>query len=214
MQATGKIIYIVGPMKLQNDALASCLRRENGDKYFLLENIEDIPQQDDHPLQSWVLFDCHRKDPERILTELRPYLKKKPLTNHTVLFNVPRDQGVEGQCVLEGIQGFFYEQDSLELFLKGIRAVCEGKLWLSRKIMTRCILEGTHQEKSLKNGNVTLTRSQKEILALMAVGSTNKEIADKLCVSPHTVKTHLYNIFNKINVSNRMQATLWAAKNL
>jgi LuxR family transcriptional regulator of csgAB operon len=214
MQATGKIIYIVGPMKLQNHALASCLKGETGDECFLLEHIEHIPQLDDHPLQRLVLFDCHRKDPERILAELRPYLKEKPCTNHTVLFNVPRDQGVEGQFVLEGIQGFFYEQDSLGLFLKGIRAVCEGEIWLSREIMTKCIVEGTHKEKASKGGNATLAPRQNEILALIAVGGTNDEIADKLCISPHTVKTHLYNIFKKINVQNRMQAALWAAKNL
>jgi len=214
MQSTGKIIYIVGPIKLQNDALASCLKRETGDECISLERIERIPHQDDHPLQRLVLYDCHRKDPEIILAELRPYLKSKPSTNHTVLFNVPRDQGVEAQLVLEGIQGFFYEQDSLELFLRGIQAVFEGQLWLSREIMTNCILEGTLQKKASKNGNANLTPRQKEILALMAVGGTNDEIADKLCLSSHTVKTHIYNIFKKINVSNRMQAALWAAQNL
>ena len=55
---------------------------------------------------------------------------------------------------------------------------------------------------------------QIEILAMVAVGATNDEIADKLCISPHTVKTHLYRIFKKINVPNRVQAALWAAKNL
>jgi DNA-binding CsgD family transcriptional regulator len=49
---------------------------------------------------------------------------------------------------------------------------------------------------------------------MIAVGATNDEIADKLFISPHTVKTHLYRIFKKINVPNRVQAALWAAKNL
>lgn len=49
--------------------------------------------------------------------------------------------------------------------------------------------------------------------SLVAVGATNEEIAEKLCISPHTVKTHIFNIFNKIDVSNRLQAGLWAAKN-
>ena len=48
----------------------------------------------------------------------------------------------------------------------------------------------------------------------MAAGSTNKEIADKMFISVHTVKTHLYNVYRKINAANRLQATLWATKNL
>jgi len=49
---------------------------------------------------------------------------------------------------------------------------------------------------------------------MVAVGATNDEISDKLCISPHTVKAHLYRIFRKINVPNRVQASLWAAQNL
>jgi DNA-binding NarL/FixJ family response regulator len=102
----------------------------------------------------------------------------------------------------------------LNNFLKGIGAVLDGKLWLSRDIMTRFILEGTGKDKSLKKDSDKLTERQIEILAMVSVGSTNEEIADKLCISPHTVKTHIYKIFKKINVPNRVQASLWAAKNL
>jgi LuxR family transcriptional regulator of csgAB operon len=59
-----------------------------------------------------------------------------------------------------------------------------------------------------------LTPRKLEILALISTGYTNDEIAEKLLISPHTVKTHLYNIFKKIKVPNRLQAALWAAKNL
>jgi LuxR family transcriptional regulator of csgAB operon len=46
------------------------------------------------------------------------------------------------------------------------------------------------------------------------MGATNEEIGAKLCISTNTVKTHVYNIFHKIKVPNRLQAALWAAKNL
>lgn len=59
-----------------------------------------------------------------------------------------------------------------------------------------------------------LTRREMEILDLIADGYSNQQIADALFISPHTVKTHLHNIFKKINVKRRLQAALWAAQNL
>ncbi len=59
-----------------------------------------------------------------------------------------------------------------------------------------------------------LTQREVEILDLIATGFSNQQIADELFISPHTVKTHLHNIFKKINVKRRLQAALWAAQNL
>lgn len=59
-----------------------------------------------------------------------------------------------------------------------------------------------------------LTLREREILLLIAGGATNQVIAESLCISPFTVKTHIYKIFKKIRASNRVQAALWAAKNL
>jgi DNA-binding CsgD family transcriptional regulator len=49
---------------------------------------------------------------------------------------------------------------------------------------------------------------------MIAIGKTNKEISEELYISPNTVKNHLYTIFKKINVTNRIHASLWAAVNL
>jgi len=53
-----------------------------------------------------------------------------------------------------------------------------------------------------------------EVLKVMATGAKNSEIASSLNLSPHTIKTHIYNIFKKINASNRLQAVNWAQENL
>jgi LuxR family transcriptional regulator of csgAB operon len=68
--------------------------------------------------------------------------------------------------------------------------------------------------RSINNNFTILSRRETEILGMVAVGAKNDEIANKLCISPHTVKTHLYNIYKKIHVGDRLQAVLWAAKHL
>ena len=59
-----------------------------------------------------------------------------------------------------------------------------------------------------------LTEREMEILKVLTSGAKNEEIANKLFISPHTVKTHLYTIYRKIQVNNRLQAVIWANKNL
>ncbi|MCM1003763.1 MAG: response regulator transcription factor [Candidatus Gastranaerophilales bacterium] len=68
------------------------------------------------------------------------------------------------------------------------------------------------KEKTINKGvNVeALTPKEKEVLALVAKGASNQDIADKLCVRDVTVKTHLNSIFKKLKVSNRTQAVLLA----
>ena len=215
-RSTGNAIYIVGPRRLQNEAIASCLERETGDQCFVLGDISNIPLdgEEDQGRQRLVLLDSQGKGQKNVLAELRPYLRQKRSGNRVALFNVSRDLGIEKRCVAEGIRGFFYEEDQLENLLKGVRAVLNGDWWLSREVMIKCILEGTDEDISSKRANEILSSRQIEILAQVAVGASNDEIAEKLCVSPHTVKTHLYNVFKKIKVTNRLQAALWAAKHL
>ncbi len=57
-----------------------------------------------------------------------------------------------------------------------------------------------------------LSPRELEVLSHMGRGLTNREISDSLFISPHTVKTHVVNIFNKLGVNHRTQAVVWAAR--
>jgi LuxR family transcriptional regulator, positive regulator of biofilm formation len=214
--SNGMAFYIVGHRRLENELMASYLEWKTGDPCVVAEKINHIPT--DNPKNNGqpklVFWDCHKKDLKNLLTELRSYNTHKQSENYIVLFNVPTDLEFEKKFVIEGIHGFFYEHDPLDVFLKGVKTVINGRLWLSRDMMTKCIFEGTGKDNSSKSQIENLSQRQIEILALVTVGATNDEIADRLCISPHTVKTHLYRIFKKINVPNRVQAALWAAQNL
>ncbi len=58
-----------------------------------------------------------------------------------------------------------------------------------------------------------LTAREIEVLRLVAEGHTNTEISEKLFISPHTVKSHVVHIFNKLGVNDRTQAAVWASRN-
>ena len=55
-----------------------------------------------------------------------------------------------------------------------------------------------------------LTEREMEVLRAVAYGKTNKEVAERLCISPNTVQVHLRNIFAKVGVKNRIEAVAYA----
>ena len=211
------LIYVVGPMKAQNILMASYLERETGAECLAIENFAEVPvtgQENSGQRKKLALFDCFGKDSQGCLLEFEINSEYISLVDFIGLFNIAREQGIEEEAVSRGIQGFFYERDPLEQFPKGVRAIFNGELWVSRKIMTEYIVKDKKRG-FLQGGNDTiLTPREIEILTMISQGFPNRKVADKLCISYHTVKTHLYKVFKKINVPNRLQAALWVAKNL
>jgi len=129
------------------------------------------------------------------------------------LCNAEVNSGIEKTAMDNGIQGIFYNNDSLELITKGIGSVLKGDLWYSRKVFKKCLLRSKSSgNSSIHRPTFGLTFREKELLSYIASGYTSKDISDNLNISMHTVKTHIYNIYKKINATNRFQATLWATK--
>ena len=104
--------------------------------------------------------------------------------------------------------------EPLEQFLKGVQAILNGELWFSRKTTSSILMETQYRRSNLAAAEAMLTSREKEILIAIASGSSNSDIAEECFISPNTVKTHLYNIYKKIGVKNRLEATLWVARYL
>lgn len=212
-----KAIYIVGPMKLQNALMAAYLEQATGTRCEAVEDPSSIPEGEEGAGQRkrLILWDCMGSDMEACLSALSRNGWRRLSRDLLGLFNLHRSGGMEEESLTYGVRGFFYQGDDVDQFMKGIKALFDGELWLSRKIMTHYILNN-HMRSFPPNEHEAglLTPREKEILNLVAQGASNEMIADRLCISRHTVKTHLYNIFKKINVPNRLQAALWTAKNL
>ena len=69
-----------------------------------------------------------------------------------------------------------------------------------------------HEEDPYQSTQSKLTKREVQVLRLVAGGSTNTAISEILAISPHTVKSHIIHIFNKLNVNDRTQAAVWATR--
>lgn len=68
-----------------------------------------------------------------------------------------------------------------------------------------------HGKSAVEGRDIALTLREQEVLRLITRGFSNREIADILCICSDTVKTHVRNIFSKLDVTDRTQAAVWAA---
>jgi DNA-binding NarL/FixJ family response regulator len=206
-------ILIVGPNTLQNELIASFLEKETSVTCVALDHSAEL--EGDHSAgqeQHLLLYDCMGKRVEGCMEECAPLIEKQPDMHLLCLFNLRKGTGLEESLLTQGVKGFFYQGEHFTHLAKGVRAVLNGECWVSRKIMTDLLTKNMHRAEKVYQD--ILSRREVDILMLTAKGATNEEIADKFCISKHTVKNHLYNIFKKIKVSSRFQAALWAAKHL
>jgi LuxR family transcriptional regulator of csgAB operon len=211
-----KKIYLVGPQRVHNELLSSFLEEKIGAECLIVRNIKELPLQTSGSgnLPRLVLLDCLGNDPMSLWEENEAETNEIFSRDYVALFNVSHGMGFEDKALMQGARGFFYVQDNMEQFERGILAIYSGELWVSRKIMTDYILEHRRQVLPYEASGTGLTKRESEILGTIAEGATNEEIAEKFFISSHTVKSHLYNIYKKVGVSNRLQAALWARRNL
>jgi DNA-binding NarL/FixJ family response regulator len=110
-----------------------------------------------------------------------------------------------------GAWGYIPKDADHTEFLSIIRSAYRGELDGSSFLvarLARLVSVRDGQEEEPGGGLPALTEREREILACAAAGCGNKEIADRLCVSSETVKTHLHHIYQKLAVSGRVEAVL------
>lgn len=102
-----------------------------------------------------------------------------------------------------GVQGYVFKNSSVEKLIPALRAVLAGQRWIPKEVASRLA-----SRKSYKN----LTSREVQVLNEIAKGLANKEIADILNISEHTVKTHLKNILGKLHATDRTEAVTTAVQ--
>ncbi|XLE02318.1 response regulator transcription factor [Streptomyces sp. 184] len=110
-----------------------------------------------------------------------------------------------------GAAGYVYKDVDPEALAKAIRSVHAGHVLLQPDVAGALLSQEVGGGPSQGRGT-TLTEREREVLALIADGRSNREIARALVVSEKTVKTHVSNILMKLDLADRTQAALWAVR--
>ena len=112
-----------------------------------------------------------------------------------------------------GASGFLLKDASPEQLIAAIHVLVEGEAVLAPSV-TRRVVEAFARlpavQDDLQAALATLTAREREVLALMATGRSNSELADALVVSEATAKTHVRNVLAKLNLRDRVHAVVFA----
>jgi len=130
------------------------------------------------------------------------------------------------QAMKLGTSGIVLKQTATEMLIKSIRKVHAGEIWLDSHTTAAVIRQFVAAEEmqpppvlppapsaQRDRERSPLSQREREIVALVAQGFKNKEMAEKMFISEQTVKNHLHNIFDKLGVSDRLELALYAIHN-
>ena len=116
-----------------------------------------------------------------------------------------------------GINGVVTKEQTADILFKAINKVHDGEVWFVRKLMDETIKQLVTEKKSMPEeiysyNCSSLSTREREVLMLICQGMKNKIIADKLFISETTVRHHLTSIFEKLNVTSRLELVVHAFK--
>ncbi|MDG0818308.1 response regulator transcription factor [Staphylococcus equorum] len=146
--------------------------------------------------------------PEMNGIEITEMMKKSyPEVKILVLTSYVDDEHVIS-AIAKGADGYEMKDVEPDQLIKTIKKVLSGEKTIHPQAQS--VIEAVSKKPHFTN---KLSKRESEVLAEMTKGKTNKEIAESLFVSEKTIKTHVSHIFNKLQVTDRTQAAIYAMQN-
>jgi DNA-binding NarL/FixJ family response regulator len=145
--------------------------------------------------------------------ELIKRIKKSHPEIEAITLTVFDDEQFARQAIKAGAIGYVIKDAAKDELVKAVRSAAKGETLISTSVARKLIDEMTEpaaKKKKKAEGFEGLSQREVDVIKLMAKGHNNRQIADLLYISEHTVKVHIRNIFRKIDVTDRTNAVLWA----
>jgi DNA-binding NarL/FixJ family response regulator len=132
-----------------------------------------------------------------------------------IMLTVSDEEADLYEAVKSGASGYLLKDSSIEEVAQAVRVVSEGQSLISPSMAVKLIDEFkqiSRPEKGAVGGGLRLTDRELEVLRLVATGMNNREIAKQLVISENTVKNHVRNILEKLQLHSRMEAVMYAVR--
>lgn len=202
-------VYVVAENRLLRETLVRLFRKRNeisvvGDTCCSESAITDIASAKSELL----LLDCFNTNSasDDWLADLQESLPDIKI----VLFGMDEDPGVFLRAVRLGIAGYVLKNASATELLDAVRTVAQGEATCPPrfcKVLFKTVATGAGEDKDGRTtGSFELTQRQRQLMSLVAMGLSNKEIAANLNLSEFTVKNHIYRVMKQVDAQSRHEA--------
>ncbi|MEO8292390.1 MAG: response regulator transcription factor [Actinomycetota bacterium] len=142
--------------------------------------------------------------------EATKQIRKANPGTKVILITIDESRGAISEAIQAGVSGYLLKDASADALVDAARQAVEGGAVIHPQITKTFIEEVQHADEAPTT--TPLSKREREILQMVANGSTTKEVARDLGISPHTVKTHLERIFEKLGANDRAQAVAIAIR--
>jgi len=200
-------VFVAAENRLLREALSRMLVKNGEIEVVGTDLAEPFRAEDLLKEETDILLMSSRGNRNEDLTAVRAVRTAAPNVQ-ILLIGVTGEEAEFLQCVRAGVRGYLPRDASAEDVVEGVRAlqngkaICPGTLCASLfRYMER---EATSFPSASVHQQLGLTRREQQLIPLIAEGLTNKEIANRFCLSEQTVKNHLYRMKHKIGADDRL----------
>jgi DNA-binding NarL/FixJ family response regulator len=153
--------------------------------------------------------------PQRSGIEACLAMKETVPSTKIIMLTVSDEEADLYEAVKSGAAGYLLKDSSIEEVAQAVRVVADGQSLISPSMAVKLIDEFkqmSRPEREHVPGGLRLTERELEVLRLVAKGMNNREIARQLYISENTVKNHVRNILEKLQLHSRMEAVMYAVR--
>ncbi len=158
-----------------------------------------------------VLMDIRMPDVDGL--QALAHIKERAPETSVIILTTYTNPGYLAQAIASGATGYLTKEASPSQIVGAIRAAVAGDQLLDRSVLEMALRSVASTPPPKADDLIEpLTEQEEMVLRLIAAGLNNEEIARTLSITVNTVKTHVRHIFQKLGVSDRTQAAVWAVR--